>query len=81
MNPEEASQLNVSEKSDPELEELFKRLGAAASGPSQRAFGVAEVPTLLQQGWEFVAPLGPNQAVLRAPRTPVPVFHQTPTRG
>jgi integrase len=71
MPTEEAQKIDISAKSDAELVELFKKLGANAGGAtraaSQRAFDVVEVPQMLQQGWEYVAPLGPDQAVLRAP--------------
>lgn len=58
-------------KSDEEITGLLKKLGASpsvASGKaSERAVPVDEVPTLLDVGWTFVAPLNGSMAVLRAP--------------
>ncbi|HEV2429434.1 MAG TPA: site-specific integrase [Thermoplasmata archaeon] len=69
---EEAEKLDVSGMTDPELEALFKKLVVAASPVNgrrriERAFPVADVSPRLDEGWEYVAPLGADRAVLRAP--------------
>jgi integrase len=67
---EEADKLDIGGMSTPELEALFKKLGAAVlptAPAAERAFPVAEVPALLERGWKYVAPLDPTHAVLRSP--------------
>lgn len=61
--------LDLAGKSDEEIVGLLKTVGAAL-GPERRgekAVPVDDVPKLLDQGWEFVAPLNGSMAVLRAP--------------
>ena len=61
--------LDLAGKSDEEIVALLKTVGAAL-GPEKRvekAVDVAEVPKLLEAGWEFVSPLNGSMAVLRAP--------------
>ncbi len=63
---EEAEKLDIGAMTDEELGVLFKKLGASPKR-SERAFAVEEVPRLLDDGWEFVAPLNGSMAVLRSP--------------
>lgn len=70
MPEDEAQNLDLSEKSEPELAEIFKRLGTAPVRPVQRAVAISEVPGLLAKGWEFVSGLDGGHAVLRAPLQP-----------
>ncbi|MFZ1023288.1 MAG: site-specific integrase [Thermoplasmata archaeon] len=70
MSKEEAQRIDISSKSDAELVELFKKLGASIPQtivPLERAVPVAEVASLLEQGWRFVAALDSEHAVLRSP--------------
>lgn len=69
MSPAEVEKQDLSSKSEEELVEIFRRLGAnvAPARPCQRAFPNAEVPARLEAGWEFVSRLDERQAVLRAP--------------
>jgi len=65
--------LDLSGKSDEEIVALLRTVGAAI-GPERRtekAVEVADVPKLLEAGWEFVSPLNGSMAVLRAPLEPV----------
>ncbi|MGD0258179.1 MAG: site-specific integrase, partial [Thermoplasmata archaeon] len=66
---EESEKLDIGGMSDSELDALFKKLGAHA-GPEpssrvQRAVAVEDVPRLLEGGWEYVAALGLDRAVMR----------------
>jgi hypothetical protein len=72
MSATEADKLELASKSEGELVELFKKLGAATlpSVPAQRAVRASEVPGLLEAGWEYVAPLDGGLAVLRVPSPP-----------
>jgi hypothetical protein len=69
MPKEEAEKLDIGGMSDSELEALFKKLGAPAEPDSssrvQRAVAVEDVPRLLESGWEYVAALGGDRAVMR----------------
>lgn len=71
MTQEEADRLDLSTKSTPELlklaEETKARQDAKAASPGQRAVALLEVEGLLEQGWEYVGPLGQERAILRAP--------------
>jgi integrase len=71
MPKEEAQKIDVSEKSDAELVELFKKLGARPAAPmmrrTERAVPVQDVPGLLDAGWELVSKLDEAQAILRTP--------------
>jgi hypothetical protein len=68
MPKEEAQRIDISEKSDAELVEMFKKLGAVTSlKRNEKAFPVDDVPKMLDAGWEFVAPLNGTMAVLRSP--------------
>ena len=69
---EKAEKLDIGAMTDEELGALFKKLAAAGSPastvrPLERAFPLAEVPSLLTQGWRFVAPLDSGNAILEAP--------------
>ena len=50
----------VEGKTGEELANLLKRTGRV-----ERAVRVDDVPTLLESGWEFVAPLNGSMAVVR----------------
>ena len=70
MPVEELDKIDLDEKSEAELTELFKKLGAAAGGAvgvqtTQRAVPLEEVPGLLSRGWTFVSSLGPDRAVVQ----------------
>ncbi len=69
MKPEEADKLELSEKSEADLVEMFKKLGATAAPVRkfEKAFPLEDVPRMLESGWEFVAPLNGSLAVLRSP--------------
>ena len=67
---EEAARLDFSSKTDDELVELFKKLGAgrpASEAPTERAVATREVPGLLVQGWRYVAALDAEHTILRSP--------------
>ena len=55
--------------SDEEIVALIKTEGASsgAEKKTQKAVPVEEVPKLLEEGWEYVAPLNGSMAVLKAP--------------
>jgi integrase len=57
-----------------ERDELERILGSPKAAPAQSVVPAKEVPALLVQGWEFVSPLGADQAVLRAPRPTGPLL-------
>ncbi|MCI4321734.1 MAG: hypothetical protein L3K05_05455 [Thermoplasmata archaeon] len=73
---EELAKIDLASKTDDELIALAdaKRLenqrasGAAPTGPGQKAVTIAEVGKMLEAGWEYVAPLGMDRAVLRLPQ-------------
>jgi hypothetical protein len=67
---QEAARLDFSSKSDEELAEMFRKLGAARPPPepsTERAVATREVPGLLEQGWRFVAALDAERTILRSP--------------
>jgi hypothetical protein len=71
--PEKLSDSELEGKSDEEILELVRKVGAAAQKSekrAERAFLIDEVPKRLEEGWEFVSPLNGSMAVLRAPPTP-----------
>ncbi len=55
--------------SDEEIVALIKTVGASSGmeKKTQRAVAVEEVPRLLEEGWEYIAPLNGSMAVLKAP--------------
>lgn len=55
--------------SDEEIVALIKTVGASSGTEkkTQKAVPVEEVPKLLEEGWEFIATLGGNVVVLKAP--------------
>ncbi|MCI4364630.1 MAG: hypothetical protein L3K10_00990 [Thermoplasmata archaeon] len=69
MAPTDADKVDLGSMTDPEIQELFRKLGigATTSKRSERAFPVDDVPKMLDAGWEFVAPLNGSMAVLRSP--------------
>jgi hypothetical protein len=67
MPEDEADKLDFTGKSRKELVEMFRRLGASQAKRLERAVSVDQVPSLLDAGWEFVAPLNGSMAVLRSP--------------
>lgn len=48
-------------------DELERILGSRKAQPLERVVPTTEVSALLLQGWEFISPLGSDQAVLRSP--------------
>lgn len=62
---------SLANKSPEEIEAWVKKRGLAAAPEkrSERAVSVSDVPRLLEDGWEFVAPLNGSMAVLRSPAT------------
>lgn len=67
--PEKVDQLDLAGKSDRELEDILRKIGASV-GPERRtekAVPVDDVQELLDDGWEFVSPLNGTMAVVRAP--------------
>lgn len=84
MSKEQAQRIDLSEKSDSELVEIFKKLGATsvASKRLERAVPVDDVPGMLEAGWEYIAPLNGSMAVLRAPGdSDVDVYRPVPNVG
>ena len=67
MPQNEVEALDLSEKSQEELEAIFGKFLGAASRPAQRAVPIAEVGSLLEAGWEFVSKLDESRAVVRSP--------------
>ena len=55
--------------SDEEVVAFIKTVGASpgTKKKTQRAVPVEEVPKLLEEGWEFIAPRNGSMAVLKAP--------------
>jgi len=72
----EADRLDIGGMTDSELESLFKKLGAQSSDAEghrvERAIALAEVPGHLERGWEFVARLDDERAILRSPDGRIP---------
>ena len=66
---EKLDKLNIGSMSDEEIVALIKTVGASpgAEKKVQKAVPVEEVPKLLEEGWEFIAPLNGSMAVLKAP--------------
>jgi integrase len=82
MTQEEADRLDVSAMTNAELlklaEDTKTRQTTKAAPPGQRAVALLEVEGLLEQGWEYVGPLGQERAILRLPThtpsgSPLPV--------
>jgi hypothetical protein len=67
----ELSKLDIESKTTDELLALAEARRAererAAAHPGQKAVPIAEVGPMLAAGWEYVAPLGSDRAVLRGP--------------
>ena len=83
MPVEELDRIDLNEKSEAELTELFKKLGAATVSvrKCEKAFSLEDVPRMLDSGWEFVAALNGSLAVLRSPQDrPVDALAQQPLR-
>ncbi len=74
---EDISKLDLASMTNDEVLAVADKAQAAAPrirGPSgQKAVPIADVRTLLDADWEYVAPLGLDQAVLRGPATGVRV--------
>jgi integrase len=72
----EISKLDLTAMTNDEVYAVAERERAKSSGTpakgGQRAVPSAEVRSMLDAGWEYVAPLGTDQAVLRGPGTPAP---------
>jgi integrase len=71
---EELAKIDLAGKTDEEIIQLAENKRSASDvgpiRPGQRAVAVREVGNLLAAGWEYVAPLGVDQAILRAPVGP-----------
>lgn len=58
---------------DEEIETMVgERVGRSATGPTQQVVPVARVEPLLAAGWEYVALLGPDRAIVRSVPGSVP---------
>ena len=57
-------------------DQVRDRLGAS-DGPKQEVVSIGEVPGRLAAGWQFVAALGPTQAIVTSPSSP----RTSPTPG
>ena len=67
---EKLDKLNIGSMSDEEIVALIKTVGASPGTEKkagQKAVSVEQVPKLLDEGWEYIAPLTEGMAVLRAP--------------
>ena len=68
---EKLDKLDIGAMSDEEIVALIKTVGASPATEKkavQKAVSVEQVPKLLEEGWEFIAPLNGSMAVLRAPQ-------------
>jgi integrase len=71
---EELAKIDLAAKTDDELIALAdarRQSQTAVPRSGQRAVAVAEVGPMLDSGWEYIAPLGQDRAVLRYPPAPV----------
>jgi integrase len=68
---EDVEKLDLVSMTDEEIIKLAEGRKATANSTrsGQRAFPVADVGPMLEAGWEYVAPLGDDRAVLRGPAT------------
>ncbi len=69
---EKLDKLDLGSMSDEEIMALIKTVGASPGTEKktvQKAVAVEEVPKLLEEGWEFIAPLNGSMAVLKAPHS------------
>jgi hypothetical protein len=71
VSSEKLDKLNLGSMSDEEIVALIKTVGASpgTEKKTQKAVPVEEVPRLLEEGWEYIAPLNGSMAVLKAPNT------------
>ena len=71
VSTEKLDKLDLGSMSDEEIVALIKTVGASPGTEkrTQKAVSVEEVPKLLEEGWEFIAPLNGSMAVLRAPHS------------
>ena len=73
VQSEKLDKLDIGSMSDEEIVALIKTVGASpgtekkTQKETQKAVPVEEVPKLLEEGWEFIAPLNGSMAVLKAP--------------
>jgi integrase len=77
-SPEELEELNYGEMSDEEFQEFARRrmYGTREEGRSkQKVVSIDEIDDYLSQGWEFVANLPNDKAVLKAPTISTPLFY------
>jgi integrase len=80
----EIAKLDLSTMTNDEVYAVAERERAKSSGTpakgSQRAVPISDVRSMLDAGWEYVAPLGTDQAVLRGPGAPSahPAGHPLP---
>jgi len=78
----ELNKVDWDEVTDDEIERMVgERVGRKAALPLQQVVPVARVVSMLAAGWEYVALLGPDQAILRCgapPPPPVPMASALP---
>ncbi len=68
MPEDEVEKLDLTEKSEDELKQIFgKFLSAVSTPPAERAVPVDAVPKMLDEGWLYVAPLNGALAIVRSP--------------
>ncbi len=73
---EKAAGLDLDSLTPEQIAELAKAVPPKApEKPGQKAVPLEDVPSLLEKGWEYVAPLNGSMAVLRAP----PDDHRRPS--
>ena len=70
FKPEEVDQMNIEQLSNEDLQKMVreKLLGVMTNnGSKQKVIAIGEVESQLNQGWEFVAALPDNKAILKLP--------------
>ncbi|MHB8352289.1 MAG: hypothetical protein ACYDFT_06365 [Thermoplasmata archaeon] len=78
----ELSKMDLVPMPDEEILALAEKrraeIDAGRARPGQKAVPIAEVAPLLEAGWEYVAPLGGDRAVLQVPRLRLAEFRSSP---
>ncbi len=70
FKPEEIEKVDLSKTSDEEFQKMVRErlLGVMANnGSRQKVINTGEVEQYIQQGWEYVAPLSNERAILKLP--------------
>jgi hypothetical protein len=70
MKEKEIEELNLSDMSDGEFQDLIRRKllsSAGSNGVSQKIVSIEELEQYISQGWEFAAVLPDRKAVIRMP--------------